>query len=71
MVADLERELTRAPWRGASRSSDELDVRSLLAAAATIVLDLERDPVALVERRHVGPLNGRCMDEHEAATAKS
>src|SRR5262245_12720179 len=45
----------------------ELDVRGLLAAAATIVLDLERDLVALVERRHAGTLESRGVYEHVLA----
>jgi hypothetical protein len=45
----------------------ELDVGSLLAAAATIVLDLERDLVAFVKRRHAGTLESRGVYEHVLA----
>src|SRR6476660_3034243 len=59
------------PGGGQSRSSRvvlcELDVRSLLAAAATIVLDLERHRVALVQRRHAGTLESGGVYEHVLA----
>src|SRR5262245_39899008 len=41
----------------------ELHVRSLLAAAAAVVLDLEGDLVALVEGGHAGPLESGSVYE--------
>src|SRR5262249_12639714 len=45
----------------------ELDVCSLLATAATIVLDLEGDLVALVKRRYAGTLESGGVYEHVLA----
>jgi len=61
----------RGPAVGQLRSSriwlGELDVRSLLAAAAAIVLDFKGDLVALVERRYTGTLESRGVHEHVLA----
>jgi hypothetical protein len=41
----------------------------LLAASASVVLDLEGDLVALVEARETGALERRGMDKHVLVTA--
>lgn len=65
----------RQAWPAGSKSVavakdlGELHVRSLLAAPALVVLDLEGDLVALVQRRNAGALERGGMDEYVLVTA--
>src|SRR6476660_2865566 len=68
--ASRQRIKNRQAWPAGSKSTleatdlGELHVRSLLAAPALVVLDVEGDLVALVQRRNAGALERGRMDEH-------